>query len=45
MKTQTFSIRLPDDLLEWIKAKAKKEGRSVSNMIVRILEEKKNSNV
>ncbi len=44
-KAKTFSIRLSDELLDWIKAQAEKEGRSVNNMIVRMLEEKKNSNV
>lgn len=32
-----FGLRMPDDLKEWIKEKAKREGRSANNLIVHLL--------
>lgn len=33
-----FGLRMPDDLKEWIKETAQKEGRSQNNLVVRLLE-------
>ena len=32
-----FGLRMPDDLKEWIKERAKREGRSANNLIVHLL--------
>lgn len=34
-----FGLRMPDDLKDWVKTTAKREGRSANNLIVRLLEE------
>lgn len=36
--TPTVHIRLPIDLLTWLRARAKDEGRTASQMIARVLE-------
>lgn len=33
-----FGLRMPDDLKEWVKETAQKEGRSQNNLVVRLLE-------
>lgn len=37
-QTPPFGLRMPDDLKEWIKETAQKEGRSQNNLVVRLLE-------
>lgn len=37
-QTPPFGLRLPDDLKEWVKETARKEGRSQNNLVVRLLE-------
>lgn len=34
-----FGLRMPDDLKMWVKMKARMEGRSMNNLIVRLLTE------
>lgn len=41
MPTVSTSIRIPKDLYDWLKDKAKKEHRTISNTIISILEEQK----
>lgn len=36
-----FGLRMPDDLKEWVKEKARTEGRSMNNTIVQVLREMK----
>lgn len=38
-KSKVFSIRLPDDLRARLEKRAKKEGRSLSNLIIFLLKE------
>lgn len=37
--SKVFSLRLPSDLREKLEGLAKKEGRSLSNLIIKILKE------
>lgn len=37
-QTPPFGLRMPDDLKEWVRDTAQKEGRSQNNLVVRILE-------
>lgn len=37
MPTVPVGIRIPEELLEWLRMKAEKEHRTLSNMIVTIL--------
>ena len=37
MPTKSVAIRLPEELIEWLKAKAEREHRTLSNVIVDIL--------
>ena len=37
--SKMFSLRLPSDLREKLEALAEKEGRSLSNLIIKILKE------
>lgn len=37
MKPPSYSIRIPVELMEKIRAKAQEEGRSVANMIIHLL--------
>jgi predicted DNA-binding protein len=37
MPTKSVAIRLPEELVEWLKAKAEREHRTLSNVIVDIL--------
>ena len=37
MPTKSVAIRLPEELVEWLKAKAESEHRTLSNVIVDIL--------
>lgn len=37
-QTPPFGVRMPDDLKEWIKETAQKEGRSQNNLVVRLLQ-------
>lgn len=39
MPMHNFTIRLPDELREKLEREARKDGRSLSNLIVRILDE------
>lgn len=41
MPTVLTSIRIPKDLYEWLKEKAEKEHRTISNMIIAIMIETK----
>lgn len=36
--TPPFGLRMPDDLKDWIKRKAKEQGRSMNNFVVHLLE-------
>lgn len=38
-KSKVFSLRLPDDLRSKLEERAKKEGRTLSNLIIYILKE------
>lgn len=38
-KTPTMTIRIPDDVLEWVKQTADVETRSVNGQIVQLLKE------
>lgn len=40
-----FGLRMPEDLKEWVKKKARMEGRSMNNTIVQILREMKAAGV
>jgi len=37
MNARTFSVYLPKDLKDWLETQAKKEGRSLNNYIILIL--------
>jgi predicted DNA-binding protein len=37
MPTKSVAIRLPEELVDWLKAKAEREHRTLSNVIVDIL--------
>lgn len=37
MPTKSVAIRLPEELVEWLKSKAEREHRTLSNVIVDIL--------
>lgn len=32
-----FGLRMPDNVKEWVKRKAEREGRSANNLIVQVL--------
>ncbi|UFS64871.1 MULTISPECIES: Arc family DNA-binding protein [Paracoccus] len=36
-----FGLRMPDEVKDWIKEKARREGRSMNSQIVQMLREKK----
>lgn len=36
-----FGLRMTDDLKEWVKEQARKDGRSMNNAILQILREKR----
>ncbi|WP_300585227.1 Arc family DNA-binding protein [Marivita sp.] len=39
-QTVPFGLRMPDEIKEWAKRRAKEEDRSMNSMIVRILKER-----